>query len=153
MRPKGHDAVSLAMTRTEREEFLAGVHVGVLSVDDPGRGPLTVPVWYAYAPGATVNVITGGDSAKAHRLRSAGRFSLCAQTEEPPYRYVSVEGPITVVGDRASPEERRALAYRYLGAEMGDLYLAATAEDAQRSVVFRMSPERWRTTDFAKQFG
>ena len=28
------------------------------------------------------------------------------------------------------PEERRAMAYRYLGAEFGDLYLAATAEDA-----------------------
>ena len=141
------------MTRTEREEFLADVHVGVLSVEDPGRGPLTVPVWYAYAPGATVDVITGGDSAKAHRLRSAGRFSLCAQTEEPPYRYVSVEGPITVVGAAVSPEERRALAYRYLGAEIGDLYLAATAEDAPHSVVFRMAPEHWRTTDYAKQSG
>ena len=64
------------MTRTEREAFLGGVHVGVLSVEDPGRGPLTVPVWYAYAPGATVDVITGG-SAKARRLRAAGRFSLC----------------------------------------------------------------------------
>jgi PPOX class probable F420-dependent enzyme len=153
MEREGDDAVSLAMTRTEREEFLTGVHVGVLSVEDPGRGPLTVPVWYAYAPGATVDVMTGGDSAKAHRLRSAGRFSLCAQTEEPPYRYVSVEGPITVVDAPVSSHERRALAYRYLGAEIGDLYLAATAADAPHSVVFRMTPERWRTTDYAKQFG
>jgi nitroimidazol reductase NimA-like FMN-containing flavoprotein (pyridoxamine 5'-phosphate oxidase superfamily) len=64
MQREGRDAVSLAMTRTEREEFLADVHVGVLSVEDPGRGPLTVPVWYADAPGATVDVITGTDSAK-----------------------------------------------------------------------------------------
>ena len=45
------------------------------------------------------------------------------------------------------------LAYRYLGAEIGDLYLAATAADAPHSVVFRMAPEHWRTTDYAKQFG
>jgi nitroimidazol reductase NimA-like FMN-containing flavoprotein (pyridoxamine 5'-phosphate oxidase superfamily) len=141
------------MTRAEREAFLAGVHVGVLSVDDPGHGPLTVPVWYAYEPGGTVDVVTGGQSAKAHRLRTAGRFALCAQTEAPPYAYVSVEGPITAVEDTVSPGERRAMAHRYLGPEFGDLYLEATAADAAGSVVFRMSPERWLTTDFTKQFG
>jgi hypothetical protein len=45
------------------------------------------------------------------------------------------------------------MAYRYLGPEFGDLYLAATEVDAADSVVFRMTPERWLTTDFAKQFG
>jgi hypothetical protein len=39
-----------------------------------------------------------------------------------------------------------------LGAEFGDLYLAATTDDAADSVDFRMVPERWRTTDFGKQF-
>jgi nitroimidazol reductase NimA-like FMN-containing flavoprotein (pyridoxamine 5'-phosphate oxidase superfamily) len=145
--------MSLTMTTTEREAFLAGVHVGVLSVDEPGRGPLTVPVWYAYEPGGTVDVITGAQSAKARRLRAAGRFSLCAQTEMPPYSYVSVEGPISAEESTVSPDERRAMAYRYLGPEFGDLYLTATAEDAAQSVVFRMSPERWLTTDFSKQFG
>jgi nitroimidazol reductase NimA-like FMN-containing flavoprotein (pyridoxamine 5'-phosphate oxidase superfamily) len=145
--------MSLTMTTTEREAFLAGVHVGVLSVEDPGRAPLTVPVWYAYEPGATVDVITGGHSAKARCLRAAGRFSLCVQTEAPPYSYVSVEGAVTDEESTVSPDERRAMAYRYLGPEFGDLYLAATAEDAADSVVFRLSPERWRTVDFSKQFG
>jgi nitroimidazol reductase NimA-like FMN-containing flavoprotein (pyridoxamine 5'-phosphate oxidase superfamily) len=145
--------MSLTMTTTEREAFLAGVHVGVLSVDDPGRGPLTVPVWYAYEPGGTVDIITGAHSAKARCLRAAGRFSLCAQTEAPPYSYVSVEGPIAAGERTVSPDERRAMAYRYLGPEFGDLYLTATAEDAAQSVLFRMSPVRWLTTDFSKQFG
>ena len=43
--------MSFAMTRQEREAFLAEVHVGILSVADEGRGPLTVPIWYAYDPG------------------------------------------------------------------------------------------------------
>jgi len=138
------------MTPAEREAFLSGLHVGVLSVDDPGRGPLSIPVWYAYEPGGTVNVITGGQSVKAQRLRAAGRFSLCVQTESMPYRYVSVEGPITAMADTVPADERRALAHRYLGAEGGDLYLAATENDAAGSVAFRMTPERWRTTDYGK---
>jgi len=145
--------MTLTMTTPEREAFLAGVHVGVLSVDDPGHGPLTVPVWYGYEPGGTVDVITGGGSAKARRLRAAGRFTLCAQSETPPYSYVSVEGPITAEDRLVRPEERRTMAHRYLGPEFGDLYLAATAEDAAGNVVFRMSPARWLTTDFSKQFG
>ena len=145
--------MTLTMTTPEREAFLAGVHVGVLGVDDPGHGPLTVPVWYGYEPGGTVDVITGGGSAKARCLRAAGRFSLCAQSETPPYSYVSVEGPVTAEDRPVNPDERRAMAYRYLGPEFGDLYLAATAEDAAQNVVFRMSPARWLTTDFSKQFG
>jgi nitroimidazol reductase NimA-like FMN-containing flavoprotein (pyridoxamine 5'-phosphate oxidase superfamily) len=145
--------VSLTMTRAEREAFLAGVHVGILSVADPGHGPLCVPVWYAYAPGGTVDVVTGGTSRKASCLRAAGRFSLCVQTEEAPYRYVSVEGPISATRSSVTADERRALAYRYLGPEVGDLYLAATEADAAASVLFSMAPERWLSTDYAKQFG
>jgi len=138
------------MTTGEREAFLAGLHVAVLSVDDPGRGPLTIPVWYSYAPGGTVSVVTGGQSVKAQLLRAAGRFSLCVQSESMPYRYVSVEGPITALDEAVSDEERRALAQRYLGAEGGDLYVASTAGQAADSVAFRMAPERWRTSDYGK---
>jgi nitroimidazol reductase NimA-like FMN-containing flavoprotein (pyridoxamine 5'-phosphate oxidase superfamily) len=141
------------MTRAEREEFLAGVHVGIISVDDPGHGPLSVPVWYTYEPGGTVDVLTDGQSRKARQMRAAGRFTLCVQTESIPYCYVSVEGPITLIRDTVSTEERRLLAYRYLGQELGDRYLAAASEDVSESAVFRMSPERWFTADFSRQFG
>jgi nitroimidazol reductase NimA-like FMN-containing flavoprotein (pyridoxamine 5'-phosphate oxidase superfamily) len=43
--------MSLAMTPEEREAFRADVHVGIISIADEGRGPLTVPIWYAYEPG------------------------------------------------------------------------------------------------------
>ena len=138
------------MSVAEREDFLAVLHVAVLSVDDPGRGPLAIPVWYSYVPGGTVNVITGGQSVKARLLRAAGRLSLCVQNESMPYRYVSVEGPITALDETVSADERRALARRYLGAEGGDLYVASTSEQAADSVAFRMSPEHWRTTDYGK---
>jgi PPOX class probable F420-dependent enzyme len=138
------------MTRAEREQFLAGLHVAVLGVDEPGSAPLAVPVWYAYTPGGTVDVVTGGQSVKGRLLRAAGRFSLCVQSESVPYRYVSVEGPITATEDSVTLGERRALAQRYLGAEDGDLYVASTEDQAAGSVVFRMTPERWRTADYGK---
>ena len=85
--------MSLPMSRAEREEFLAGPHVAVLGVAAPdGRGPLTVPVWYTYQPGGTVNQSTGRNTRKAPAMAAAGRFSLCAQDERPPYN-VTVEGP------------------------------------------------------------
>ena len=84
----------VAMSAAEREEFLAGVHVGVLSAAIGTAGQtLAVPVWYSYQPGGLLTVLTGRRSRKAAAIRSASRFSLCVQDDSPPYRYVSVEGP------------------------------------------------------------
>jgi nitroimidazol reductase NimA-like FMN-containing flavoprotein (pyridoxamine 5'-phosphate oxidase superfamily) len=140
------------MTKAEREAFLAGVHVGVLGVAQEASSPLTVPIWYSYEPGGTVNVITGRSSLKAKAIQAVGRFSLCAQTETAPYRYVSVEGSVTSAEEHTDPDERRAMAHRYLGPELGDLYVAGTAADASSSMMLRMTPERWRTVDYSKQF-
>lgn len=140
------------MTVEERETFLADVHVGVLGLTDPGHGPLTVPVWYAYEPGGLVTVVTGGHSRKGRLLRPGERVSLCAQTERAPYQYVSVEGPVVAVDEHVDAAERRALAERYLGAELGALYLEATAASAVDDVTVRIRPERWWTVDYNKQF-
>jgi nitroimidazol reductase NimA-like FMN-containing flavoprotein (pyridoxamine 5'-phosphate oxidase superfamily) len=144
--------MSLAMTVQEREAFLADVHVGVLSVNQDRRGPLTIPVWYQYHPGGTVDVLTMSTSRKARLIERAGRFSLCAQVESPPYKYVTVEGLVTSVESPVVPDERKAMAYRYLGQARGDRYLAATA-DQPDDVVLRMTPETWLSVDYSKQFG
>ena len=142
--------MSVTMTREEREQFLGGVHVGVLSVASvDGSGPLAVPVWYYYQPGGTVNVITGGSTRKAAAIRAAGRFSLCAQDERPPYKYVTVEGPVTI--EEASHDERLALARLYLGSEGGDAYVSANPTGGQ--IAFRMTPQRWLSVDYSKVYG
>jgi PPOX class probable F420-dependent enzyme len=141
--------MSVTMSREEREQFLAGVHVGVLSVASPdGGSPLAVPVWYSYQPGGTVNVITPGSARKAAAMRAAGRFSLCAQDERPPYKYVTVGGPASI--EEASHDERLNLARRYLGPEGGDAYVSANPTGGQ--LVFRMTPERWLTVDYGKAY-
>jgi PPOX class probable F420-dependent enzyme len=141
--------MSLHMSRQEREEFLAGLHVGVLSVaSQDGSGPLAVPVWYAYTPGGTVNVSTGRGSRKAAAILAAGRFTLCAQDERPPYRYVSVEGPVAI--EEATEDERRALARRYLGPADGDAYIASVPGGDE--IILRLTPEHWLTADYGKEY-
>ena len=85
------------MTKAEREAFLADVHVGVLGVNEPDRGPLTVPIWYSYEPGGEITVLTGPDSRKGRLLSVGTRVSICAQTETPPYKYVTAEDPVVAV--------------------------------------------------------
>ena len=146
--------MSLAMTREERETFLADVHIGVLSVVEEGRGPLTVPIWYAYEPGGDMWIVTDPQSKKGKLLERSGRFSLCAQTEAVPYKYVSVEGPVVSIEPADLERHTRPMAHRYLGRELGDQYIEATQNEPgrDRSVVIRMRPERWLTVDYAKQF-
>ncbi len=131
------------MSAAEREEFLAGVHIGVLSAAAGTAGrTLAVPVWYSYRPGGLLTVLTGRRSRKAAAVRAAGRFSLCVQDDSPPYRYVSE--------DELDPAERLAMARRYLGAAGGDRYVADNPDPGRNNVAFRMRPERWLSQDQGK---
>ncbi|MEI7769761.1 MAG: TIGR03618 family F420-dependent PPOX class oxidoreductase [Chloroflexales bacterium] len=136
------------MTPEAREAFLAARHVGVLSVAEPGRGPLTVPIWYGYTPGGEVWVWTDRASRKAALLQAAGRASLCVQDEAPPYRYVSIEGPVTTIAP-ATPAAIRALAHRYLGAAEGDTFLASLGPEGpgETDILIHIRPERWLTME------
>lgn len=141
---------ALSMTQQEREEFLAGLHVGILGIERPAGPPLTVPIWYAYEPGGELWFLTSPDSVKGRLLRQSMRFSLCAQSESLPYRYVSVEGTATI-----SPADKelhsRPMAHRYLGVKGGDRYVESGAgEDDGESVRVSMVPERWFTLDYSK---
>ncbi len=144
--------MSLNMNRLEREAFLADVHVGVLSIPDADRGPLTAPIWYAYEPGGELRFLTERASRKGVLLERGTRVSLVAQTETPPYRYVSVEGPVVAIDPSDVERDARPMAHRYLGPELGDRYVESTSEGRGGSVVVRVQPERWLTVDYAKQF-
>lgn len=143
--------MSLNMTREERESFLAGLHVGVISIEDPGRGPLSAPIWYDYDPAIGVWVLTEPGSKKGVALEQAGRFTLVAQTEDVPYKYVSVEGPVveTRIADRE--QDTRPMARRYFGEKLGDAYV--DGGETGTSQVYVMRPERWLTLDYTKLSG
>jgi nitroimidazol reductase NimA-like FMN-containing flavoprotein (pyridoxamine 5'-phosphate oxidase superfamily) len=138
------------MTSAERQRFLAELHVGIVSIPEDGRGPLTVPVWYIYEPGGELRFVTARSSRKGRLLEKARRFSLCAQTETSPYAYVSVEGPIVAVETSDVERDLRPIARRYLGPEGGDAYLAETPGEHDDNVLVRMRPERWLAFDYSK---
>jgi nitroimidazol reductase NimA-like FMN-containing flavoprotein (pyridoxamine 5'-phosphate oxidase superfamily) len=143
------------MTRREREAFLADVHVGILSLAEDGRGPLAVPIWYGYEPGGELWVVTERSSRKGRLLERASRVSLCAQTETPPYKYVSVEGPIVGIETSDVEKHERPLAHRYLGRQAGDAYIAQTGGSTARTdnILVRVRPERWLCVDYSREFG
>lgn len=163
--------MDISMSRAAREEFLAEARVGVLAVaDDRNAGaPLQVPLWYSFEPGGDpggeprgqltgepggeprgeVVVLTPRSSLKAELIRRCGRFGLCSQDEAPPYRYVSVEGPVVAVEEGVDRGEWEAMARRYLAPAAAASYLAANEAQLDDHMTFRMRPEKWRAADFS----
>ena len=95
-------------------------------------------------------MITGTESRKGRLLKMGERVSLAAQSEAPPYKYVSVEGPITEIKD-SSQEELLSMAIRYLGEQQGKAYAQANASVSEgRSILVSVTPERWLAVDYSK---
>ena len=82
----------VVMSAAGREQFLAGIHVGVLSAAGTAGRTLAVPVWYSYQPGGLLTVLAGRRSRKAAAIRRwpvrpvrAGRLAallLCQQAPD-----------------------------------------------------------------------
>ncbi|QCD56524.1 pyridoxamine 5'-phosphate oxidase family protein [Streptomyces hawaiiensis] len=140
----------MALTREEREQFLAEPHIAALAVDaGAGRAPLTVPIWYQYEPGGEIWIMTGLDSRKNELISAAGRFSLMVDRLEPTIRYVSVEGPV-VGTSPATLEQLREISARYLPADKVDGYVDFSRKNHGQQLVLRMRPERWVSSDLGQ---
>jgi nitroimidazol reductase NimA-like FMN-containing flavoprotein (pyridoxamine 5'-phosphate oxidase superfamily) len=137
------------MTRDEREEFLAAVHVGILSADEPGRGPLSVPVWYLYQVGEIV-VVTRPEARKARLLGVGARVSFCVQSEDMPPKYVTIQGRVVSAEAADVDRDLKPIVRKYLGAEVGDAYVDNTRPNGTNEIVVRIRPERWYSRDFAR---
>ena len=131
------------MSPSEREDFLAGVHIGVLSVNSDAGAPVSAPVWYRYADGV-VEIVTAATTRKVALLRKNPAASLCVQREEYPPSYVTVEGEVSI--DQLPDGVVEAIAARYLGADGGATFAAASRDDT----LLRFHIRNWRTTDFAR---
>jgi len=137
--------MTIHMTKIERESFFAAVHVAIVAIPEEGRGPLTTPVWYWYEPGGDIWFETQPGSRKGKLLAVAKRISLCVQDENPPYAYVSVEGPIIGIADDDREMHEIPMAIRYLGEQAGREYIASLPKSEWKRYIMR--PERWRTFD------
>jgi uncharacterized protein len=137
-----------AFSESERQEFLAALHVAVLSVAAAdGRPPASVPIWYDYTPGGNIRVNTGAASRKSKLIEQAGAVTLVAQNEALPYQYVVVEGTVVDTTKPTPLDVREEIAIRYLGEEGGRAFVRSI--EGQDSVLFTVRPDRWITADFS----
>ncbi|BBZ00122.1 pyridoxamine 5'-phosphate oxidase family protein [Mycolicibacterium fallax] len=137
----------MALSRADREQFLAEPHIAALSVSaGAARGPLSVPMWYQYAPGGQPWVLTGKGSRKHRLIEAAGHFSLMVDRETPSVRYVAVDGDVDRI-EPATDEQLVELATRYLAAEHVEAYLAMARREHGENVFIAMAPRHWNCAD------
>ncbi len=112
------------MRRLDEQEaraFLAaGTRTGKLATVRADGRPHVVPIWYVF-DGDDLVFTAWHESVKVLNMQRDARVALCADLEEPPYSYVTVEGTVTVVDD---PEAGRywatVIGGRYMGAERAE---------------------------------
>jgi nitroimidazol reductase NimA-like FMN-containing flavoprotein (pyridoxamine 5'-phosphate oxidase superfamily) len=137
----------MALSREEREQFLAEPHIAALSVSaGKDRGPLTVPVWYQYTPGGQPWFITGTGSRKHRLIEAAGYLSLMVERLEPTVRYVAVDGAVDRIDD-GTDEQLVEMTKRYLPPEAVEPYLEMARREHGPSVAVYLKPQHWLSAD------
>jgi hypothetical protein len=110
------------------------------------RGPLTMPIWYQYAPGGQAWVLTPVGSGKVRLIERAGRFTLMVDRVMPTVRYVSVEGPVTRTA-QGTDALLREIAERYLPPDKVLAYIEFAKAELGEHVAIYLRPQRWLTAD------
>jgi hypothetical protein len=140
----------MALSKDEREEFLAEPHIAALSVfAGDERGPLTVPIWYQYKPGGEPWVLTGAGSRKTRLIEATGFFSLMVERVEPTVRYVAVDGPVSRI-EPGTDEQMVELARRYLAPDRVDRYLDYARSELGEHVAIYLQPQHWISADLGE---
>ena len=135
--------MSDSLDREACAALLTDVHVGVLGISRRVPAPLLVPVWYLFEDEVVRLIIMTG-SLKHKVLLRSGFASLCVQEEQLPYRYTTVEGPVSI--GAVSSDFILRLATRYLGAAVAGSY--APGVRPTEHVLVELSPERWLSDAF-----
>ena len=90
----------LRLNEGERDDFLAGRRLAVLSANGRSGYPVSVPLWYGW-DGTTLRMFSLGNAGKIDRLRQDPRASvLVSNVFGEPVRWVAFEGKVTIHPDR-----------------------------------------------------
>jgi len=123
---------------SERDAFVSEPHVAVLATVN-GRGrPHAAPVWYLYNDGTFV-VSIGRGSQKHRNVESNPEITLVVDRRTLPYYAVMAQGRAEI-GEPLTDAERRELAVRYLGEDLGNRYVERTA--GQDAITIRLKPRK-----------
>jgi len=137
----------MALSKDEREQFLAEPHIAALSVSaGDKRGPLTVPIWYQYTPGGELWFTTGAGSRKHKLIEASGYVTLMVERVEPSVRYVAVDGPVLRI-EPGTDEQLVEVTKRYLPPDKVDGYLEFARREHGESVAVFVTPQHWLSSD------
>ncbi|MGH7787833.1 MAG: pyridoxamine 5'-phosphate oxidase family protein [Candidatus Binatia bacterium] len=137
----------IRLNKRERNAFLAGRRLAVLSTNGGSGYPVSVPVWYGW-DGETLRIFSMGSAAKIERLQRDPRVSvLVSNVFGEPARWVALEGRVTINAAGGLPTAEDLLA-RYvddLGSGIGRETLEVFRSVGPLLVELRLVPERIRT--------
>ncbi len=140
----------MALSKAEREEFLAEPHIAALSVNGGNeRGPLTVPIWYQYAPGGEPWVLTGAGSRKTRLIEATGYFALMVDRVAPTVRYLAVDGPVSRI-EPGTDDMLVELTRRYLAPGRVDAFLRYARAELGSQVAIYLQPQHWNSADLGE---
>lgn len=126
------------MTSPQVEAMLGEANIAVLATVDAKNRAHAAPIWYLYENGEFL-ISTGRGSQKHKNIEANPNVTLVIDDRTVPYLAAMVRGKAEIE-DALSDEQRKELAYRYLGEEIGNAYLAST--EGGSSVTIRLRPEK-----------
>lgn len=99
------------------------VRPGILATVRADGRPHAAPVWFDVDDDGSILFNTGERTVKGRNLRRTGRASLVVQDDQPPFSFVAVEGPVTIIDDLAQVRDWAArIGGRYMGADRAEKY-------------------------------
>jgi PPOX class probable F420-dependent enzyme len=132
-----------AMTAAEIERFIRSTPArpGMLATVRADGRPHVAPVWFDLDDDGSIVFETGAETIKGRNLRRTGRAALCVDDDQPPFSFVTFEGPVTIEEDL---DQIRAwagrLGGRYMGAGRAAEYGARNGVPGE--LLIRIRPEK-----------
>ena len=131
------------VTAQDSWTFLREPRIGVLSLRRADRAPHASPIWY-WVDHEEISFTVASSSAKARIVQQPTPASLTVHSDAWPYRYVSVEGTVSVVRERTT-DDLRTVAGRYLGDLLKDAYVDSVKHGG---LIVRLDVEKITDVDF-----
>ena len=129
------------MTDEQRRAFLLdGTRTAVLATVRADGRPHAAPIWFTL-DGDDVVFTTSAPTVKGRNLQRTGWAALVVDDPIPPFRFVSISGPVEISAD---PDEKlrwaTVLGTRYMGAELGAAFGRRNA--VPNELLVRLRPKK-----------
>ena len=125
--------------------------LGRLATAGSDGEPHVVPIWFRIA-GGDIHIHSMRETGKTQNIAENGRASLVVDTEDPPYKGVTMRGPARLAnGDELDWRALVAeLAVTYLGDAMGPGYADVITGVEGEHVTIVLSPDDWEAWDYSQ---